>query len=72
MTDAVLVGLISAVPATIAAIAAWRSGKRIASLKIEIDGRMAQLLESVKVENLAVGHAAGVEQERVRGEEAKR
>ncbi len=66
MTDAVVVGLIGAIPATIAALAAWHSGRKVASLKIEIDGRMAELLQSVKTENLAVGHAAGVEQERER------
>jgi hypothetical protein len=66
MTDAVIVGLLSAIPATIAALAAWHNGKKVASLKIEIDGRMEQLLQSVKTENQAIGHAAGVEQERDR------
>lgn len=69
MSDAVIVGLIAAIPATIAAIAAWRSGQRVASLKIEIDGRMGELLQSVKAENLAVGHAAGVAQERGRAKD---
>ncbi len=66
MTDAVLVGLIAAVPGTIAAIASWRNGHKADKLAISVDGRLSQLLESTRTENQATGHAAGVEAERVR------
>ncbi len=70
MSEAVLVGIISAVPATIAAIAAVivsiHGNRQVEALHVSINGRMAQLLESVRTENLATGRAAGIEQERER------
>ncbi len=66
MTDAVLVGLIAAIPGTIAALASWRNGRKADRLAISVDGRLSQLLASVKTESEATGHAAGVEAERVR------
>ena len=72
MSDAIIVGLIAAVPATVAAFASWRSHQSISALKIEINGRMAQLLQSVKIENQALGRAEGVEQERGRAEDRGR
>ncbi len=66
MTDAVLVGLIAAVPGTLAAIVSWLGNKKVDAVKIELDGRLTQLLASVRTESTAVGHAAGVEAERTR------
>jgi hypothetical protein len=70
VSDAVLVGLIASVPATITAAAAlWATihgNRKVDALSIHINGRMEQLLSSVGKENLAVGKAAGVEEERER------
>ncbi len=66
MTDAVLVGLIAAVPGTLAAIGGLITAIRVGGLKLEINGRMTELLAATKAENQATGHAAGVEAERTR------
>ncbi len=70
MTDAVLVGLIAAVPATVMAAAAFitslHNSRKVDNLTIQVDGRLTQLLMSVGTEQNAVGHAAGVEAERTR------
>jgi hypothetical protein len=70
MTDTVLVSLIAAIASTISAIATLRGNRKLGAIKVEIDGRISELLESVKTENLATGHAAGVEAERNRPHDA--
>jgi len=70
MSDAVVVGLIAAIPATLlglaALITAIRGNKQTAALAVSVDGRLSQLLASNKSESEAIGHAAGVEAERNR------
>ncbi len=70
MTDPVTVGLIAAIPATIAALAAlWatvKGNRKVDSIKVDIDGRLSQLLESVSKEQHALGRSEGVESERTR------
>ena len=70
MTDAVLVGLIAAFPATVLATAALvtavKGNRKTDLLAIQVDGRLTQLLASVGKEQRGLGHAEGVEAERVR------
>lgn len=72
MTDTVLVGIIAAVPATIAAAAALvvsvRGNRKIDELHLSINGRMAQLIDMTSKAASADGKAAGIEQERQRAE----
>jgi len=70
MTDAVVVGLLAAIPATVTAAAAvWvslKGNRKVDAIKVEIDGRLTQLLASVGAEQRAAGHNEGVEAERNR------
>jgi len=70
MTDAMVAALIGAIPATVAATAALivslRGNRKVDSVALSINGRIAQLLEAVSKEQRAEGHAAGVEEERNR------
>jgi len=70
MSEAVVVGLIAAIPATILGIAALitaiRGNRKTDALAITVDGRLSQLLETNGSEREAIGHAAGVEAERNR------
>ena len=70
MSDAVIVGVIAAIPATLLGIAAlitaMRGNKKTDALAVSVDGRLSQLLASNAAENQAKGHAAGVEAERNR------
>lgn len=60
MSENVIVALLACVPPTLAAVAAWfqsRQNKRdITGLRVIVDGRMTQLLETVK----AAAHHEGV------------
>jgi hypothetical protein len=73
VTDAVIVGLIAAIPATLLGVAALitaiKGNRKTDALAVSVDGRLSQLLESKAAENQATGHAAGVESERMRVEE---
>lgn len=70
MTDVVVVGLIASVPATIAALAAlWatmKGNRKVDRIRVDIDGRLTQLLASVGAEQHAIGRSEGVEEERNR------
>ncbi len=66
MTDAVLVGLIAAVPGTIAAIATFWGNRKVNAVALSINGRLTELLESRGKEQHAEGRAEGVESERNR------
>lgn len=70
MTDAVIVGIIAAIPATLvglaALVAAMKGNRKTDALAISVDGRLSQLLESRGAEQHAIGHGEGVEAERVR------
>ena len=64
MTDTIIVGLLAAIPATIAATAAL-----VVSIKGNrlVNGRLTELLAAVGKAQHAAGHAEGVEAERMRG-----
>ena len=66
MSDAVLVGLIAAIPATISAWATIRGNRKLETVHLQINSRMDDLLRATAKENLAIGRAAGAEAERER------
>ena len=72
LTDTVLVGLIAAVPATVAALAALvvslKGNRKVAAISVQIDGRLDELLATTRAAGNASGRAAGIEAERVRAE----
>jgi phage baseplate assembly protein W len=59
MTDQVAIALIAAVPVTIAATASamigWNNRTRIAKVETRLDGRLTELLQSVRVSSKAQG-----------------
>ena len=66
MSDAVLVGLIAAIPATISAWATIRGNRKLETVHLQINSRMDELLRATAKESLALGKAAGAEAERER------
>jgi hypothetical protein len=74
MSDAVTVGLIAAVPATLVGIAALvtalRANRKTDNLAVSVDGRLSALLATTGAEQRLVGHGEGVEAERARIEQA--
>jgi hypothetical protein len=73
MTDTVQIAVIVAIPPTIAALGAifisWRNGKKTDELKITVDGRLTELLESKDARERATAissHAQGVLDEKER------
>jgi hypothetical protein len=72
MSETVIIACIVALPPTVAALAALvvslKGNRKVDNLVVQVDGRLTQLLASVKTENQATGHAAGVEAERTRVE----
>ena len=68
MTEAIIVGLIAAVPASISAWATIRGNRKLETVHLQINSRMDALLLATAKENLAVGRAAGAEAERERNE----
>jgi hypothetical protein len=70
MTDAVLVGLIAAIPSTVAALAALvvslKGNRKVDAVALSVNGRLTQLLSAVGQTQRAEGRADGIEQERSR------
>jgi len=73
MSDTVLVALISASASVIAACAAVaatvvsvRGNRKVDAVAVNINGRIAQLLDAVGKEQHSAGMADGIEQERNR------
>jgi hypothetical protein len=70
MTDAVLVGLIAAIPSTVAALAALvvslKGNRKVDAVALSVNGRLTQLLGAVGQTQRAEGRADGIEQERSR------
>lgn len=70
MTDAVLVGLIAAIPSTLAALAALvvslKGNRKVDAVALSVNGRLTQLLGAVGQTQRAEGRADGIEQERSR------
>ena len=56
---AIIVGVISAVPGVISAWATIRGNQKLATVHVQINSRMDELLRSTAKENLAVGQAEG-------------
>jgi hypothetical protein len=70
VSDAVIVGVIAAIPATLlglaALVTALRGNRQTKALELSINGRLTQLLAAVSAEQHAAGRAEGVEAERNR------
>jgi len=70
VTDAVIVGIVAAIPATLlgtaALITALKGNRKTEALAVSVDGRLTQLLESVGKEQHGAGKAEGIEAERNR------
>jgi hypothetical protein len=70
MSEAIIIGLFSSIPATITAAAALivsiRGNAKVEELHLAVNSRLTELLASVGAENRANGKAEGVEAERVR------
>jgi hypothetical protein len=73
MSDAITVGLIAAVPATLVGLAALvtalRANRKTDSLAVSVDGRLSALLATTGSEQRLAGHVEGVEAERARNEQ---
>jgi hypothetical protein len=69
MTEAIIVGIIAAIPASISAWATVRGNRKLETVHLQINSRMDALLLATAKENLAVGRVAGAEAERARNEQ---